>query len=157
MKERFNRKIVAGMIAGSIALSGCATTEQATPSFPQRFDTPSPTIIFSPSPTIEITPIPTQEPLPTESQKPETLLPSPTLSELANEAHVTIASQIVSYKLDDPNYTEIAKEVANELMINGEVNTSDVFRGFDWNQILDNWSTVKSELNNSVNPYENQL
>ncbi len=76
---------------------------------------------------------------------------------LADKAHVTIASQIVSYKLDDPQYTELAREVANELMINGEVNTSDVFKAFDWNQILDNWSTVKSRLNNSVNPYENQL
>jgi endo-1,4-beta-xylanase len=157
MKERFNRKIVAGMIAGSIVLSGCATTEQPTPSFPQRFETPSPTIIFSPSPTIEITPIPTQEPLPTESQKPETLLPSPTLSELANEAHVTIASQMVYYKLNDPIYTETAKEVANELMINGETNISDVFANFDWNKILNNWSGVNKELTNGVNPYENDL
>ena len=73
MKELLNRKLAAGLIAGSIALAGCAPTEQATPSFIKSFEAPSPTIIFSPSPTIDVTPTPSVEP--SQSSEPT---PSPT-------------------------------------------------------------------------------
>ena len=83
MKEIINRRLAAGMIAGSIALSGCVTTEQATPSFPQSFETPSPTIIFSPSPAIEVTPSPSVEPTTTPSPTPEiTPVPVPDINKV---------------------------------------------------------------------------
>ena len=71
MKEIINRRVAAGMIAGAIALSACATTEQATPSFPQRFETPSPTVIVE-SPTPGMTSSPIESPIPTPK---ETLSP----------------------------------------------------------------------------------
>jgi endo-1,4-beta-xylanase len=151
MRQRAFYPVACGLISVVLAVTGCSsgTVTPSPTGVVTPVVTPSATRTATPtaSPTIEITPIPTQEPL----------LPNPDLSTLADEAHVTIASQIVSYKLGDPKYTETAREVANELMINGEVNTSYVFRGFDWHQILDNWSTVEPALNSGANPYQNQL
>ena len=77
MKELLNRKLAAGLIAGSIALAGCAPSEQATPSVIKSFEAPSPTVIFSPSPSIDVTssPAPSVEPTP-ESSNP-TSTPDP--------------------------------------------------------------------------------
>jgi hypothetical protein len=81
MKEIINRRLAAGMIAGAIALSGCATTEQATPSFSQSFEVPSPTVIFSPSPSIEVTPSPSVEPTPSPTPE-KTPTPTPNINKV---------------------------------------------------------------------------
>ena len=77
MKELLNKKLAAGLIAGSIALAECAPTVQATPTEIAKVS-PSPLsstgIEVSPSPSIDVTPSPSAEPSPT----PE-VTPTPTL------------------------------------------------------------------------------
>ena len=84
MKERFNRKLAAGLIAGSIALAGCAPTEQATPSVIKSFEAPSPTVIFSPSPSIDVSPLPSASVEPTPSPTPEKT-PTPDINKVKVE------------------------------------------------------------------------
>lgn len=86
-----------------------------------------------------------------------TLLPSPTLSMLADEAHVTLVSQVVYYRLGDPAYVEAAREVANGVLVGGELDSTRLFANFDWSQVLDHWSSVEAQLNQGIVPYADQI
>ena len=86
-----------------------------------------------------------------------TLLPSPTLSMLADEAHVTLVSQVVYYRLGDPAYVEAAREVANGVLVGGELDSTRLFANFDWSQVLDHWSSVEAQLNQGIVPYDDQI
>jgi len=93
----------------------------------------------------------------TPSPTPETILPSPQLATLANEANVTISTQIVAYELDNPTYTEAAREVANMATCAGDMDVLKVFNNVSWKTILDNWGYVSSTLGAGQIPYQNQL
>lgn len=151
---------VAGFLAACSSVGGAqATPEQTNPGAtisPSPITTELPSQSAgspSPTPTTEVTPSPT----PTETPKPKEILSSPTLRDLADKAKVKIASQIVYYKLNDPTYAEAAREICNELMIAGEVNSSAIFSRVDWSQVLDNWNSVKSQLDQGKIPFEDQL
>ena len=88
---------------------------------------------------------------------PVQVLASPSLSELANRKGVRVASQIVSYKLDDPTYTEAAREIANIMMIAGEIDARGIFAKVNWQTILSDWNFVSEQLGMGIIPYEDQL
>jgi endo-1,4-beta-xylanase len=135
-------------VTASLAPSVTATV--TPPASPPSAESAAP----SPGPTAAPTSLPTTPGAPTQ---PQTLLPQPTLAELADEAHVVIASQVVSYKLGDPTYTELVTEVANELLIEAEINKDVIFADFDWSQVLNHWGAVEADLARGVIPYEDQL
>ncbi|MBF6604211.1 MAG: endo-1,4-beta-xylanase [Chloroflexi bacterium] len=93
-----------------------------------------------------------------EPASPPPLLPTPTLRELADRAHVTIGSQVVTYGLDSSDrYRRAAPEIANLLAIDGELDIRRVFSGLDWRTIPQHWPEVSAALSAGRIPYEDQL
>lgn len=88
----------------------------------------------------------------------ETLLPSPTLRELADDGNTVIASQLVAYYTkNNLTYRRAASEIANMVISSGELSIRRVFRNFDWHKVLKNHDYIDDMFKAGNVPYEDEL
>lgn len=133
----------------SVTLTLVAAT-QVTAGY--SFVTPTATPILSSTSTPSPTPPPTATPTPTS------FLPTPTLRQLADERHVTIATHVVPYRLQSSPYGPVASEVANEVMSTSDgLLTHVIFKNFDFHKVVDNWPAVRTQLDQGTIPYDDDI
>ncbi len=85
------------------------------------------------------------------------VLPVPTLSQIVRQKHLTVATTVIPGLFGDHEYVTMATDIANKIQIAGVIQSEGIFQDFRWANVLNDWDSVNTQLQQGVIPFDSDL